>query len=271
VFGGSLSYPLLRTRAQSLTIQGQFDALESNIENKLGPRGTTQRGSYDSLRVVRGGLDYAVLDNVLGAGLGAVNGVGVRLSQGLGGLGAATQDDVWSPAPRLGQRVAFTKIGGEFTRTQTLYQGDGDRALALRLGLAWQYSANMLPPAEKSYLGGGRFNRGYYYGQISGDSAVTMSAELQYSIPTPLPAFLPYEARSQFYLFYDWGKAYQNTRLEANAVLQSWGGGVRLFVSDNTEIDLEGVYRLSRFPNGQGPDISPLNTVAFYWQVLFRF
>lgn len=66
VFGGLLSYPLLRTRAQSVNLRGQFDALESNVENMLGPGGTRQRGSYDSLRVLRGGLDYAALDNVFG-------------------------------------------------------------------------------------------------------------------------------------------------------------------------------------------------------------
>ncbi len=66
-------------------------------------------------------------------------------------------------------------------------------------------------------------------------------------------------------------KTFQNTRLEADVALQSWGAGVRLFVSEATEIDLEGVYRMNRYPNGQGPGISPLNTAAFFWQVLFRF
>lgn len=271
VFGGALSYPVLRSRAQSLVWVGVFDALESDISNTLGPGGSRQRGSYDSLRVLRTGVDYALLDTLLGPSRGAVNTVSVRVSRGLRGLGAGTPGDTVTPPPRIGEKVDFRKIGGELSRSQPLFQPWDDATVALRLGVGWQYSGDLLPPAEKFYLGGSRFNRGYYYGQVSGDSAVSVSAELQLTTPTPLPAFVPLEVRSQFYLFYDWGKVYQNTRLEPNAVLQSWGGGVRLFVSDSTEIDLEGVYRMNRYPNGQGPDISALNTAAFYWQVLYRF
>jgi hemolysin activation/secretion protein len=271
VFGGQLSYPLVRARAQSLNLVGQFDALESNITNLLGPGGSRQRGSYDSLRVLRAGLDYAVLDTLFGPDRSATNAVSVRISRGLTGLGASTPGDTTTPPPRLGEKIDFHKAAGEFSRTQTLFQPYPDTSLALRTALAWQYATDLLPPAEKFYLGGSRFNRGYYFGQVSGDSAVTLSAELQFNTPTPLPAFIPYDVRSQLYLFYDWGKAFQNTRLEANATLYSWGGGVRLFVSDLAEVDLEGVYRLNRYPNGQGPDISALNAVAFYWQVLFRF
>ncbi len=271
VFGGALSYPVVRTRAQSLVVSGVFDALESNISNTLGPAASRQRGSYDSLRVLRAGFDYAVLDTLLGPSRAGVNVVSARVSRGLAALGAAAPGDVWTPPPRLGEKVDFYKFTGEMSRTQPIAQVWDEGLLGLRLAMGWQYAAVLLPPAEKFYLGGGRFNRGYYYGQVSGDSAVTVAAELQLTTPTPLPAFLPFEVRSQFYLFYDWGKAWQNTRLEPNVVLQSWGGGVRLFVSDSTEIDLEGVYRMNRYPNGQGPDISPLNTAAFYWQVLFRF
>lgn len=271
VFGGALSYPVLRSRQQSLVWVGVFDALESDISNTLGPGGSRQRGSYDSLRVLRTGMDYALLDTLFGPSHSAVNTISARISRGLTGFGAGTPGDTVTPPPRIGEKIDFQKLSGELSRSQTLLQPWDDASLALRLGVAWQYSAVLLPPAEKFYLGGSRFNRGYYYGQVSGDSAVSVSAELQLNTPTPLPAFVPFDVRSQLYLFYDWGKVYQNTRLEPNAVLQSWGGGVRLFVSDSTEIDLEGVYRMNRYPNGQGPDISALNTAAFYWQVLYRF
>jgi len=271
VLGGALTYPIVRTRAQSLVWAGQFDALESDISNTLGPGGSRQRGSYDSLRVLRTGFDYALLDTLLGPSRSAVNAFSVRLSRGLTGFGAGTPGDTYTPPARLGEKIDFYKMTGELSRTQPLFQPWDDASVGLRVAVGWQYSAVLLPPSEKFYLGGGRFNRGYYYGQVSGDSAVTVAAELQLNTPTPLPAFVPFDVRSQFYLFYDWGKGWQNTPLEANAALHSWGGGVRLFVSDSTEIDLEGVYRMNRYPNGQGPDISPLNTAAFYWQVLFRF
>jgi hemolysin activation/secretion protein len=178
-----------------------------------------------------------------------------------------------TPPPRLGEKIDFTKVAGELSRTQTLFHPYTDASVALRGALGWQYTGDLLPPAEKYYLGGPRFNRGYYYGQVSGDNAVTMSVELQLNTPIPLPmaAKLPFEVRSQFYTFYDWGKVWQNTRQEADVALQSVGGGVRLFVAEATEIDLEGVYRMNRYPNGQSVGVSALKSAAFYWQVLFRF
>jgi hemolysin activation/secretion protein len=98
-----------------------------------------------------------------------------------------------------------------------------------------------------------------------------MAAELRLNTPIPLPRPIPFELRSQFYLFYDWGEVWQNTNLEAGVTLRSTGGGVRLFVANSTEIDFEGAVRLNRYPNGQGPDVSPLKSAAFYWEVLQRF
>ena len=271
VFGGQLSYPVLRARDQRLNIFGALDALESEINNKLGTGGSLQRASYDSLRVLRFGADYALLDTWLGAERSAITGMSARYSQGLAGLGSSTNGDTTTPPPRIGEKVDFRKLNGEIARTQTLLQPSPDKSIALRTAVGWQYSHDLLPPAEKFYLGGPRFNRGYYFGQVSGDSAVTISTELQFNVPTPWQSLIPVDVRSQLYAFYDWGKAYQNTALEANVTLQSWGGGVRLFVSDAAEIDLEGVYRVNRYPNGQSADISPLKSGAIYWQVLLRF
>ena len=72
VFGGSLSYPVLRSRQQSLNVNLVFDALDSNIS--IAPVGTPRtRASYDALRVMRLGADYALSDLWLGADRSAVN------------------------------------------------------------------------------------------------------------------------------------------------------------------------------------------------------
>ncbi len=271
VFGGQITYPVIRSREQNLNVAAILDAIESDISNDLGPGGSTIRSSYDSLRVLRVGAEYALLDTWLGTERTAINAASMRVSQGLPILGATRNGDTSGPPPRPGEQTNFTKVAGEISRTQTLFHLFNDSSLALRSAVGWQYTGNLLPPAEKFYLGGPRFNRGYYFGQVSGDSAVTISNELQLNAPAPLPSLVPFEMRAQLYTFYDWGKAYQNTALEANVTLQSWGGGVRLFVSDNAEIDLEGVYRVNQYPNGQGPGVSPLKSGAFYWQALFRF
>lgn len=271
VFGGQLSYPLLRARTESLNLTAAFDATESDTLNDLGPNGASQRSSFDSLRILRLGADYALLDTVLGPERSGLNGLSAKLSQGLTLLGASQDGDTTTPPPRVGEKINLTKLSGEISRTQTLFHPYADATIAFAGAVGGQYATELLPPSEKYYLGGPTFNRGYYYGEVSGDKAVTISAELRLNTPIPLPNKFPFEIRSQFYLFYDWGAVWQNTSLESDVTLRSAGTGVRLFVANSTEIDLEGVYRISLFPNGQGPDVSPLNSAAFYWQVLQRF
>jgi len=271
IFGGQFAYPLLRARAQSLVVTAAFDALENNTSSSNNAFQVVARSSYDSLRVFRLGQDYALLDTLLGAERTGISAFSTKLSQGISGLGASSNNDAFTPAPRLGETITFTKVSGQASRTQFLFQPFNDATVALTGRLGWQYSNVLLPPAEKYYLGGPQFNRGYYFGQVSGDSAVTFAAELQLNTRLPMPKPLPYEVQSQYYLFYDWGEAWQNTNLEADVILRSWGGGARFFASSATELDFEGVYRQNRYPNGQGPNIQPLSSVAFYWQLLQRF
>jgi hemolysin activation/secretion protein len=271
VFGGLLSYPLLRARAQSLNLTAAFDAIESDASNTIGVDGSKQRASFDSIRVLRAGADYALLDTVFGPERSAVNTVSGKLSQGLTWLGASKDGDITTPPPRLGEKIDFTKFSGQVSRTQPLFTPFSGATVALAATLAGQYSNDLMPPAEKFYLGGPSFNRGYYYGQVSGDKALTFDAELQLNTPLPMPKPIPWDVRSQFYAFYDWGAVWQNTKLEADVTLRSGGVGVRFYVASSTEIDFEGAYRINVYPNGQGADISPLKSAAFYWQVLQRF
>lgn len=271
VFGGQLSYPLLRTRSESLNLTGAFDAIESNILNSLGPGGSQQRSSFDSLRILRFGADYTLLDTVLGpdrSGLNAING---KFSQGLTLLGASSDGDTTTPPPRIGEKIDFEKLSGEISRTQTLFHPYTDATVSFVTDVAGQYSDNILPPEEQFYLGGPTFNRGYYYGQVSGDKGLTISAELRLNTPIPLPAKVPFELNSQFYLFYNWGAVWQNTPLQSDETLRSAGTGVRLYLTSSSEIDLEGVYRMSPYPTGQQPNVSALRSAAFYWQLLQRF
>jgi hemolysin activation/secretion protein len=147
-----------------------------------------------------------------------------------------------------------------------------DASVALQGSLSGQGSGDVLPPEEKFYLGGAHFNRGYYFGQVTGDSGLSTSIELQLNTPVPLPASIPipFDVSTQFYTFYDWGETWENnSRLEANRVLNSVGGGVRLFLAQYAEFDVEGVARLARYPNGT--DGGAVKSGAVFWQVLTRF
>ena len=271
VFGGRLTYPLLRARAERLDVAAVFDAIESNVTTTTGVDGTTQRASYDSIRVIRAAADYALLDTVFGPDRSAENRVNGTISQGLTWLGASRDGDITTPPPRLGEKIDFTKFSGQVKREQDLFSPFAGATVALAGTLAGQYSKDLIPPAEKFYLGGPTFNRGYYYGQVSGDSGLTFDAELQLKSPLPMPKPIPWDVQSVFYLFYDWGAVWQNTKLEADVTLRSTGAGVRLNLSTSTELNFEAAYRINVYPNGQGPDISPLKSAAFYWQVVQHF
>ncbi len=270
VFGGQVSYPLIRARAQTLNLIANFDALESAINADTGVNNANLRQSFDSLRVLRFGATYAREDNLLGAERGAVNAGSLRVSQGLPGLGASSTGS--ADLPRKGESVDFTKVDAEISRTQTLFQLWEQADIALVGILAGQFSNDVLPPAEQYFLGGTRFNRGYYAGQVTGDTALVGTLELQLNTPIALPKFVPQiEASAQFYGFYDYGETWQRQSADPNHTLNSVGTGVRLFLTQYTEFDVEGVARLTRYPTGSGPDISALKGGAVYWRVLTRF
>lgn len=267
VFGASLSYPVIRARQQTLNAVAAFDGLESTIQSTVS--GKTVKGQ-DSLRVFSIGGDYALLDVLLGPSMSATNGVSVRLSQGVPAFGASS--DGSAKLPLSGEQVDFTKVSGSASRTQVLFAPWQSASVAFQASVAGQGTSEVLPPEQKFYLGGAHFNRGYYFGQVTGDSALTTSLELQLNTPVPLPASipLPFDVSSQFYTFYDWGETWENDpKAEANRVLNSVGGGVRLFLAQYAEFDLEGVGRLSRYPNGTNG--GAVRGAGVYWQVLGRF
>lgn len=264
--GLGLTYPWLRSRQQSLTVGGYFDVLESNIHSGT-PSLLTSR---DNLRAIRLGADYALQDLWLGGDRSAVNTVSLRLSQGLDILGASKNGDPF--AGRLGERTDFTKVSFEATRTQTLLSWGERNSIALAGTLAGQYSPDVLPAAEKFFLGGARWNRGYYAGQVTGDSALAAAIELQYNTGFVTEMFgRALDIGAQFYVFYDWGETWESQKQDANHRLYSAGGGVRLSVTKATEFDIEGVTRMTRQPQGAAANVAPLHATAVFWRVLTRF
>jgi hemolysin activation/secretion protein len=264
LLGAQLSYPVIRARQQTLNALLAFDALNSTIQSSVS--GVTAQGQ-DELRVFSAGLDYARLDVLFGPKMSATNGVSVRLWQGVPGLGASANSSV--DLPRLGERVDFTKVTGQLSRTQILFAPWTAATVALQGAIAGQGSGDILPPDEKFYLGGAHFNRGYYFGQVTGDSALTTSVELQLNTPLPMPPKVPFDVNAQFYTFYDWGETWENTKLDADHVLNSVGAGARLFPGPYAELDLEGVARLTRYPNGANG--GEVRGGGIYWQVLVRY
>ena len=269
VFGAQATYPVIRTRQETLNLYFAFDGLESRIDTGTPPT----RASFDSLRVLRLGADYVRSDNWLGAQHSAVSAASLRISQGLQILGASTTGTA-ATSPRQHERTDFTKINFEFSRTQTLFS-PWDGATVALLGLvAGQWSNDVLPPAEQFYLGGNRFTRGYYSGQVPGDKALAVTAELQLNTSFSAP-FLrdDGDVPTQFYAFYDWGETWQNQAVDLAVRVASAGAGARVQVTRYAEVDIEALGRFNVYPTGgQGnTGISALNGLGLYWRVLGHF
>ncbi|MBU6498944.1 MAG: BamA/TamA family outer membrane protein [Rhodospirillales bacterium] len=268
VFGGQLSYPIIRSRLQTLNVTGAFDAIQSTVYE--GPSNASSEFSSDSLRILRLGAEYARSDIWLGGERAAVNTLALRVSRGLEGLGGSRNGT--TTAPRQGERINFFKADLDLSRTQTLFAPWRGASVALMGVLSGQITPDLLPPSEQYFLGGNRLDRGYYSGQVTGDNALASTVELQLNTPTNF-SLLGYdvEASAQFYGFYDWGETWQNRKVDPNHHLQSFGLGVRMSLTRYTEIDLEGVRRLTIYPTGASTGVSALPTTAFYWRVLARF
>ena len=266
VFGGELSYPVIRSRQQTLDVYLGLDALESTVRIGTPPA----VNNTDSLRVVRFGEDYALSDLWLGNERPATDSLTFRVSRGLQVLGADANGD--SDAPRTGEQTNFTKINFQAVRTQTLFPVGASSSVGLMELLAGQWSDDILPSAEQFYLGGSQYTRGYYAGQIPGDKGLAWTTELQFNTGTDLSMWgLSANISTQFYAFYDWGEVWQNQPTDFATHVASAGGGVRMQVTQYVEVDFEALDRMNRYPTGSGTNISALNAIGLYWRVVTHF
>ncbi len=107
-------------------------------------------------------------------------------------------------------------------------------------------------------------------GQVSGDSAAALTAELQFTTSTEVSLFgESFDIGQQYYIFYDYGRAWQNLRTDPDKETKSFGLGARVQLTRHVEVDLEGVRRITR--NVDGANASLLKEYAVYWRVLTRF
>lgn len=268
VAGLALSYPIIRSRPLNLGVTGQFDAFDSVVETD------GQRQSRDAVRALRLGLEGSALDAWVASAPAAATSTGLlRLSQGIEALGASDGDS--GRSARLGSDFGFTRLVVEATRLQPLFVPAEGWMVSLFGVAAAQWSNDVLPPAEKFYLGGNRLGRGFYAGQVSGDRALAGTLELQaarlfeIAMPEGWPGGAELRLGAQFYLFRDEGRAEDNGPDGLDRSLASWGGGVRLQFDERLQLDLEGVRRITRSPEGAG--VRRLDENALFARILLRF
>ncbi len=266
VFGGLLSYPVLLRRNQALTTTLRFDAVQASIYN------SGVRNSSDSLRVARLAADYARQDLWLGDTRQAVNVLNLQESQGIPALGASPDGRPAGVAGRADEKVDFWKLNGSISRIQTLFSPYPAASVALRLEAGGQYSTDILPSEEQFYLGGSRFTRGYYSGQVVGDKALYATSELQFNTGYSFTAFSQdVDLGLQLYGFYDYGESWQNLKTDLNNRLASTGVGLRFGITRFLEFDGEIDERLTRRLTPASTGTSPLKQTGLFWGVLARY
>ena len=271
VFGCLLSYPLILRRNQALNLTLHFDGIENTI-NIAGIQ-----TSSDSLRVARFGGQYAWQDLWAGNTRDALNVLNLQESQGIPYFGASADGRIAPPAGRSNEKIDFWKVSGSISRTQNLFSPFDDATVALRTEAGGQYATDVLPSEEEFYLGGSRFTRGYYSGQVVGDKAAYATAELQLNTGYDFSVLKhDIDLGTQFYGFYDWGETWSNLpnvlnpKIE-NHRIESWGGGVRMGLTRYLEVDGEVTERLTTQLQPASSKLRPLADTLVYWGVIARY
>ena len=266
IAGLALSYPLIRSRRLNFSPDLAFDYYDSTVDVN-GANGAPTQLNSGHLRIIRPGASLDFQDAVL-ADLPAANLAILKVSQGLPGLGASSDQEAMPP--RAGNRTDFTKFAGEITRVQNLVTF-GEVGTALKLSAGGQYTGDILPPSEKFFCCGLRWSRGYFYGQVTGDRGIGTTAELQLNTGfTDVPILAAdHRLDVQFYGFYDFGRFYNLAPGEFNQTVDSVGIGARSNLTSWLFVDLGGVRRLVTQPNGV--NVSRLPDYALFSRVTVQY
>jgi hemolysin activation/secretion protein len=183
-FYGVITYPLIRSREQDLTLDGGVNYIDSG----------TDAFSFmlyeDHIRSGKFGLSYNNADSWLGA-----NTVGAHIESGFNILGASSNP--YSPHnSRFGADGIYTKLMITGGRLQQL-----TNRLSLFVYTSGQYSFNPLLATAQFAYGGSQLGRGYDPAEIIGDRGLGGSAELRMNFSPGLRLF----QAIQPYFFYDVG------------------------------------------------------------------
>ena len=229
VSSATLSHPLIRLRAENLTVQTSFTAtdLHTNLFNE------TQTLLSDRIRTVQFGAIYDFVDRFSG-----INVMDALLSQGLNILDARTPG---SPnLSRADGRSDFTKLVADAQRVQSL--GGNWSLLAAVTG---QYGFCSLLASEQFGIGGVNFVRAYDPAELTGDSGVAGKLELQYGEKATNIGLANY----QLYMYYDAGRVWNRQALagEFNTASATAAGiGARFTVTNEVSGSIEVAKPLTR-------------------------
>lgn len=244
---GTLSYPLIRSRHQNLSLFGGFKYQNSktNIIKALF--------TEDRLRILHAGWNYDIADKWRG-----VNLFRGQFSQGINVLDAT---ETGTPSlSRVGGKSNFTKFDGLVSRTQTVTD-----QVSLLMQASGQYAFDELLSSVEFGFGGAQFGRAFDSSEITADHGVAMSVELSYADRPPATKFLRLLKGYQIYTFYDWGRVWRKKLRGRLPYLtaSSAGVGFRLSMVQQVGISLEAAKPLRHA-------VSSLGTKGRAWRFFFN-
>jgi hemolysin activation/secretion protein len=229
--GPRLTYPLLRSRANTVSLDGGITFQEARVQVAGAPV------NHDTWRVADLGLTYSSSDLLSGTFSSTLD-----IAQGLPILGATSNG---SPKLSLDGRTDFTKITG-LARYVNVFSAPWSFAITGN----GQYAFTPLLTGEEALFGGTQIGRGYDPGGISGDSGIGGSFELRYD--TRFPDW--YINGLQPYAFYDAAEVWSHSRPASSGIklpgesLDSTGIGARAWFPYNIYVDVEVARTLRAVP-----------------------
>ena len=228
----------LQSQRASLTVTTAFDLSNVSESDIFGPIYS------DRIRTFSLTSDSRLQDN-----FGGTNYLTATWRQGLNILGASPDGDDF--VSHWGASPSFTVINAWFTRYQTLTD-----AWSLKIAGAGQWASGPLYLSQQFYLGGAAFGRGYGAAETSGDNGMAGTLELRFDQRLNSAYLNGYE----LYGFVDSGVAWNFGFNYTDGIsLVSVGGGVRFFLTNNTQADLSLAVPLSyRVPDNPGRDVRVL-------------
>lgn len=208
----SISVPIIRERAQSLTFQANVGYLDSEV-NILGEELYT-----DHLRNLGLSAFYNFADRFYGA-----NSVFIDMRQGLPIFGYSNDTNPSTAlTSRPGGYASYTKFDAQMTRLQAI-----KGAFSLYGTLRGQYAFQPLLASEQFSFGGSQLGRGYDVAELIGDKGAAGGIELRYDL-----AIGRYLQSLQLYTFYDAGMIWNYNFISGTPRVQSatsTGFGTRFY------------------------------------------
>jgi hemolysin activation/secretion protein len=230
-----LSYPLIRSTKENLSLTGSVDGIDST--NALLGIAIAN----ENIRAARLSAVYSLADPRWALALSG------SMSFGLGIFGAR----VTNPAMETPE---FRKL---------VLQGSYNRMIGedwvVRLRAATQLAFDKLPVSELYALGGPAFGRAFPQSTALGDSALAESVEVGFD-PEGLAGIL---SGMEVFGFADYGDAWYRARAPGSSIhewLASAGGGLRIPIGEKTKLELQAA-------NALGAGVPGLR--AENWRFLF--